>query len=350
MAELQVNFILENIHFPIQCSKKEKMKNICDKFAKKIDKDINSITFLYKGKPLNFEQTFNEQVNIIDKNINEMEIIVFNKDDNKLSNNEECKLIKINEREKDEIILFYNKVADLIKGTELKIENMYKYHEKSMMDNELKNINIDLNSLYNDILKNNDKLKAIFNDKNKNIINIDNKVKLKEKELSTNNKNIKNTKIKNIYVKANEKSNNYKNKNLFENVHSKYITKIIYSYLNEKIKLKLIKYNKIMQDIININIIDYRYYSGRYIEYSEDGKGKEYSGEFDELIYEGEYLHGERNGKGKEYYKKGILEFEGEYLKGKRNGQGKEYDQYNILMFEGIYLNGKIFKNIIYDE
>ena len=107
----------------------------------------------------------------------------------------------------------------------------------------------------------------------------------------------------------------------------------------ERNKLKLIKYNKSLQENMNISLINYKNFSGKYIIYEQNGKGKEY--DYDgKLKFEGEYLNGERNGKGKEYDYNGKLRFEGEYLNGKRNGKGKEYND-DKLIFEGEYLNGK---------
>ena len=102
---------------------------------------------------------------------------------------------------------------------------------------------------------------------------------------------------------------------MLKNVKSYYFLRIIFSCIDEKQKLKLIKYNKSLQDNMNINLTNYKIFSGKYIIYEQNGKGKEidYDGH---LIYEGEYLNGEKNGKGKEYYNNGNLKFEGEYLNG----------------------------------
>ena len=169
-------------------------------------------------------------------------------------------------------------------------------------------------------------------------------------------------------------------------VRSSYFIKLLFFHLDEKQKLKVVKYSKRIQKNLNISLINYKYYSGRYIIYESNEKGKEYDFNFERLIYEGEYLNGERNGKGKEYDNKGDLIFkgeylnnrrwkgyeyndyfsvlyglnednglireyddddniiyEGEYLNKKRNGKGKEYYDYydDILKFEGEYLNGK---------
>ena len=128
---------------------------------------------------------------------------------------------------------------------------------------------------------------------------------------------------------------------MLRNIKSIYFIKIIFSYVNERKKLKLVKYNKILQKNLDINIINYQHFTGKYLIYEPNGIGKEYCGYDETLIFEGEYLNGERNGKGKEYDYSGILKFEGEYLNGERNGKGKEYDYNGNLNFEGEYLNGE---------
>ena len=132
---------------------------------------------------------------------------------------------------------------------------------------------------------------------------------------------------------------------MLENSKSIYFIKKLFTFVDEKTKLDIIKYNKNMQNIMDINLINYKFYSYKYIIYEENGKGKEYDGHYDTLIFEGEYLNGKRNGKGKEYYD-GKLEFEGEYLNGNRNGKGKEYYNDGKVLFEGEYLNGERCKRI----
>ena len=127
---------------------------------------------------------------------------------------------------------------------------------------------------------------------------------------------------------------------MFNNIKSSYFTKLIFRYLAIEIKLKICKYNKALQNLLNINILHYKILSGRYIIYEANKKGKECNILTDEIIFKGEYSKGKRNGKGKEYNKDGYTIFEGEYLNGKRNGKGKEYNE-NGIAFEGEYLKGK---------
>ena len=143
---------------------------------------------------------------------------------------------------------------------------------------------------------------------------------------------------------------------MMKNIKSVYFIKYIFSLLDEPPKIKISKYNKGLQKLLDLNLLDYRRLSGKYIIYEEDSRkfGKEYDCKYDDLLYEGEYLNGERNGKGKEYINfqnKIILEYEGKFLKGKKNGKGKEYYHYtNLKKFEGYYLNGKKWSGKGYDK
>lgn len=75
-----VLFIYDRVKTPIQCRKEDKFRDICNKF---LSIDIDSLNFIYGGKELNLESTFNDQVNIIDKKRNEMIVLVEDKYANK---------------------------------------------------------------------------------------------------------------------------------------------------------------------------------------------------------------------------------------------------------------------------
>ena len=109
-------------------------------------------------------------------------------------------------------------------------------------------------------------------------------------------------------------SENLETVKIRESMKSKYMIQKVFSYLDQKKKLKIIIYNKKCQSALEINIEDYKNQSGKFFEGDRNGKGKEYS--FNKtcnhniVVFEGEYLNGKRNGKGKEYYENYLL-FEG---------------------------------------
>ena len=126
-------------------------------------------------------------------------------------------------------------------------------------------------------------------------------------------------------------------------VNSKYIRNIIFSFLDEKATLNLIKYNKYFQKSFSIDIEYYKIISRRYIVKDLNGYAKEYLLNTNELVFAGHYINNKRNGEGTEYHK-GEMIFQGKYLNGKRNGKGVEYisDLFKeIIIFKGEYLNGK---------
>ena len=135
---------------------------------------------------------------------------------------------------------------------------------------------------------------------------------------------------------------------MLEKIKSKYLIPNIFSFVNKIRKCELVKYNKNLQNNFNINLIDYKNLSEKYIIYEENGKRKEYDLDGD-LLFEGVYLKGKRNGEGKEYNLDGKI-FEGEYLNGNKNGKGKEYYIDDKLKFEGEYLKGKRWNGKGYDR
>ena len=127
---------------------------------------------------------------------------------------------------------------------------------------------------------------------------------------------------------------------MLKNICSSFFMKFLISFLNEKRKLDLFKYNKDFQAKFDINLINYREYSGKYRIFEKNGILKEYDSYTDALLFKGTYLNSKKNGKGKEYYGRENRKYIGEYLNDKKNGKGKEYYLY-LLEFEGEYLNGK---------
>ena len=77
---------------------------------------------------------------------------------------------------------------------------------------------------------------------------------------------------------------------MLENIKSKYIINIIFTFIKERRKLKLVKHNKNIQNKLNISLLNYKLFMGTYLIYETKGYAKEYFNGYDELIFEGEYL------------------------------------------------------------
>ena len=90
---------------------------------------------------------------------------------------------------------------------------------------------------------------------------------------------------------------------MLKNIKSSYFIKILFSYIRDEIKLKLIQYNKNFQKIAEINVVNYKFLSGKYIIYEKCGKIKEFCGYNDNLIFEGEYSNCKEIGKEKNIMK-----------------------------------------------
>ena len=67
MEKAKVIFNLEGIDVSMQCSTEDRMKDICQKFATKVQKSVNSLIFLYGGSQLDFNLKVSEQANSLDK-------------------------------------------------------------------------------------------------------------------------------------------------------------------------------------------------------------------------------------------------------------------------------------------
>ena len=81
---------------------------------------------------------------------------------------------------------------------------------------------------------------------------------------------------------------------MLDNINSIYIYLISFSFIEEKIKLEITKYNKKFKKKLNINLINYKLFSGKYVIYGENNTAKEYNIFNNHLIFEGEYLNGKR--------------------------------------------------------
>ena len=182
----KVVFIFNGKEIAIQCEKEDKMKDICNKFSIKIDININSLLFIYGGSKINYELTFKQQANSMDNNINEIKILVYQKEkdmlkcqkcgetihlyilDNILKYNEEQKDIFIEMKSQIDNIIKLNNIRDMIRKIKLikiLLDNLISENEKSSKD-----IQNTLNNCDNIKTKNDDYNLKLINENNLELI------------------------------------------------------------------------------------------------------------------------------------------------------------------------------------
>ena len=79
-----------------------------------------------------------------------------------------------------------------------------------------------------------------------------------------------------------------------KSIISEYIFKEIFSFLDKKTLFNIINYNKKWQNVLKINIEDYKKISGKFKIGKKDGRGKVYKLNTTILLFEGEYLDGKK--------------------------------------------------------
>ena len=174
MSKAIVVFSFEGIFIQIQCITEDKMKDICQKFANKIKKSINSYVFLYGGNQLNFQLCFKDLANSIDKERNEMKILVIPYEKDELSCPNCGEKINLNIDKINDIKSSIHNINDTIKGAKLMIDNIIKISSVDAINVQLKNVNLIFNNLNEDIKKLSVKFNNLFDIEN---INKENKEK-----------------------------------------------------------------------------------------------------------------------------------------------------------------------------
>ena len=216
MSKKNAIFTFKGREIKIQCTKEDKMKDICQKFAQKILLNINSLLFLYGGSQINFELSFLEQANPIDKKNNEMKIIVYNKENEGFVCPKCGEKIELDKEKINNIISSNNNIKDTITGIKIQIENIIKNNKINLVNVQLKNINLILNTLDEELKKNNKNLENLFedndrknNDNNKNNLKIElNKYKNENISLKKEIELLKNDSVKanNLQIKLDKKN------------------------------------------------------------------------------------------------------------------------------------------------
>ena len=159
MSEVIAKFTLNCVEIKIQCKSNEKIRHL-SKICNKMKKDLNAYIYIYAGENLNFDLTFEEHLQI--KGNKEMAILVFKNEDYEIICTKCEEKMKLNKDKIDEIILNNNIIKDKISGIELMIDNMIKSSLINTMNNQLKNINILLDNIIDDIQKNNVRLENLL--------------------------------------------------------------------------------------------------------------------------------------------------------------------------------------------
>ena len=167
MSGASVAFTFEGIKVKIQCSTNDLMKDICQKYANKIGRNVNSLVFLYGGSNLNFQLSFKEQANIIDRERNEMSILVY-KNENDLTCTKCGEKINLNTEKINDIRTSIKNIGDTVRGIKIMIDNIINISLVDIVNIQLKNVNVIFNNLNEDIKKLNEKFNDLFNVNNIN--------------------------------------------------------------------------------------------------------------------------------------------------------------------------------------
>ena len=128
MSKASVIFNFQGTDIRVQCSREEKMKDICQKFATNIERNVNSLVFLYEGSNLNFQLSFKDQANIIDKERNEMKVFVYKNESDELTCPKCSEKINLNSEKINDIKSTIKNIDDTIRGAKLMIENIIKIY------------------------------------------------------------------------------------------------------------------------------------------------------------------------------------------------------------------------------
>ena len=84
MAKAKVIFNIDGVNTTILCLNDNIMKDICERYVKKIKQNLDSLLFLYEGNQINFELTFENHANSFDKTKNEMKILFCKQQNNNI--------------------------------------------------------------------------------------------------------------------------------------------------------------------------------------------------------------------------------------------------------------------------
>ena len=197
MANPTVTFNFESSEITVQCLKTETMRTIIQRFETKIQQSADSFMYLYGEGQVNMDLTFEQQANHLDRENNQMKILVYKTENNGIKFPYCGIQIKLS-ADLDDIIRAYNNLKETINDVKLMLENIIKTSVNNSMNNQLKIINISLDKINEDVRKNNQKLENILNNggdsnnqKSRKILNNNNNINDQKVEKTQNKNNIK---------------------------------------------------------------------------------------------------------------------------------------------------------------
>ena len=259
MANPTVTFNFESSNITVQCLKTETMRTIIQRFETKIQQSADSYMYLYSGNQVNLDLTFEQQANHLDRESNQMIILVYKTESNGFKCPYCAKKIKLGE-DLNDIIKAYNNLKETINGIKSMLENIIKTSINNPINNQLKIVNMTLNTINEDIKKNNEKLEKILNNNNntneqkvEKTSNKNNCNNQKEGKILNNNINNNINKQKSRKIITNNNDNKFKNKNIIKG-----IIEINSDDINKNINLLYTETNKDIDVYINkekINVI-----------------------------------------------------------------------------------------------
>ena len=154
MANPTVTFNLEQIEITVQCLKTETMRTIIQRFETKIQQSADSFMYLYSGGQVNMDLTFEQQANHLDRENNQMKILVYKTESNGFKCPYCAKKIKLGE-DLDDILKAYNNLKETINGIKSMLENIIKTSINNPINNQLKIDDDEKNSYENNAKLNN---------------------------------------------------------------------------------------------------------------------------------------------------------------------------------------------------
>ena len=149
MSEANVLFTLDGSDLIIQCSKEDKMRDICQKYATKVNENLNSLLFLYGGSRINFELRFKEQANSIDNDNNKMSILVYKNEIDEFVCPKCGERLKVDTTKIDDIVYVYlinsNDFSDFMFCSYDQIDGLYEVEDNDILNKLIEVFNYQLN-------------------------------------------------------------------------------------------------------------------------------------------------------------------------------------------------------------